>query len=107
MFVTTRVDDPDEHYPYKYDHVAALVAEDGPAGPSGPDDDRARISDYMSHDIASASGLYVDAQEAYLTEPGDATLAAYRDAKQALLDARRAHRVNRGDGVTIVANRAG
>lgn len=102
-----RLRDPDEHYPYKHAEVTALVAADPPAGPSGPDDDRARVSDFMSQEIADASDGYIAAQAAYLRDPGDATREAYEQAKRLLVAARAAHRANRGAGPTIVANRAG
>jgi hypothetical protein len=96
-----RLVDPDEHYPYKHADVSALVEENPPAGPDGPDDDRVRIRDLMSQDIADASRDYIDAQAAYLRDPGDATRGAYHDARDRLITARQAHRANRRSAAVI------
>lgn len=101
-----RLNDPGEHYPYKHDTVLALLEEDPPYGPDGPDDDRLRVSDFTSRDIADATKVYIDAQAAYLADPGDGTLSAYRAAKDALAAARRAHRVNRPAGPVVIGIRA-
>lgn len=101
-----RLHDPGEHYPYKHDHVSALIAENPPAGPDGPDDDRVRVEDYISQPIADATRDYIDAQAAYLTDPGDATRAAYEQAKADLQAARAAHRENRPAGPVVVGVRA-
>lgn len=104
-----RLADPGEHFPYKHAEVSALVADNPPAGPDGPDDDRVRVEDYMTQEIADATRDYVDAQAAYLAEPGDATLPAYDTAREDLVAARQAHRANRvaPTVVGIRARRAG
>ncbi len=101
-----RLADDGEHFPYKHDEVSALIAENPPAGPDGDDDDRLRVEDFISQAIADASAAYVEAQRVYLEDPGDGTKAAYEAAKRTLADARRAHRVNRGDQMNIVGIRA-
>lgn len=105
MLRTARLNDPDEHYPYRHDAVCALVNENPPMGPDGEDDDRVSAEDFMSQEIADASRDYIDAQAAYLTDPGDATREAYEAAKAELQAARAAHRANR-TGATIVGIRA-
>lgn len=94
---TGRLADPDEHFPYKHAAVTGLVEENPPAGPNGPDDDTVRVEDFMSQEIADATRDYVEAQEAFLRDPGDGTRAAYDATRDALVAARRAHRVNRTD----------
>lgn len=106
MATPDRLRDPDEHYPYKHEHVRELIAENPPAGPDGPDDDRVRVEDYISPEIADATRDYIDAQAAYLEDPGDATRAEYEQAKQGLQAARQAHRANRTAGPTVVGIRA-
>jgi hypothetical protein len=100
-----RLNDPDEHYPYKYEHVTAVIDLNPPMGPDGPDDDRVRAEDFISQQIADATKDYIDAQAAYLDDPGDATREAYKTATDTLVTARQAHRVNRG-GVSVVGIRA-
>jgi hypothetical protein len=95
-----RLADEGEHFPYKRDEMDALIAENPPMGPDGPDDDRFRASDYTSSDIAAASERYIAAQERYLKDPGDATRGEYADARDELVEARRAHRSSRA-GVYI------
>jgi hypothetical protein len=96
-----RLADPGEHFPYKHDQVTALLEENPPAGPKGKDDDSLRVSDFMSVRIADATKAYVRAQEAYLRDPGDATLADYQEATDDLVAARRAHRRRRGGEMAI------
>ena len=96
-----RLADPGEHFPYKHDAVTALLDENPPAGPGGEDDDSRRVSDFMSPRIADATQAYVQAQESYLSDPGDATLAAYQEAADDLVAARRAHRRKRGGAMSI------
>ncbi len=96
-----RLADPGEHFPYKHDVVTALLEENPPAGPSGEGDDSKRVSDFMSVRIADATRDYVAAQEEYLRNPGDATLAAYQEATDDLAAARRAHRRKRGGEMSI------
>lgn len=100
-----RLNDPNEHFPYKHDEVSRLIAENPPAGPEGPDDDRVRVEDFITQDIADATRDYIDAQAAYLEDPGDATRADYHRARDELTAARQAHRVNR-PAPTIVGIRA-
>lgn len=104
-----RLNDPDEHFGYQHEQVSALVADNPPMGPDGPDDDSVRAEDYISQDIADATRVYIDAQAAYLGDPGDATRAAYDVARDKLQVARAAHRANRGSAtvVGIRARRAG
>ena len=101
-----RLNDPDEHFPYKHEHVCALIEENGPAGPDGPDDDRLRVQDYISQDIADATKAYVEAQAAWLSDPGDATQELHQQAARDLVEARRAHRANRPAGPVVVGIRA-
>lgn len=101
-----RVNDPGEHFPYKRATVVALLEADAPAGPEGPDDKRARVSDYTSRRIADASDAYVRAQATVLQGGDEPALAAYRAARDDLVAARAEHRANR-DGVVVVAKRAG
>ncbi|HYN95406.1 MAG TPA: hypothetical protein VES42_16280 [Pilimelia sp.] len=93
-----RLNDPDEHFPYKHQAVSELIAEDPPARPDpvgDPGDDR-RISDYISQDIADASQAMIEAQAAHLADASDEGLRqAYEDSKTALVQARQAHRANR------------
>ena len=101
-----RLADPDEHFPYKHADVTALLEENPPAGPRGADDDSLRIADFTSTRIADATDAYVQAQAAYLTDPGDATLAAYQEATDDLTAARRAHRRRRGGAMAITGQGA-
>lgn len=96
-----RLADPGEHFPYKHDEVVQLLDENPAAGPDGEDDDSRRVSDFMSTRIADASQAYVQAQESYLGDPGDATLATYQEAADDLVAARRAHRRKRGGEMSI------
>jgi hypothetical protein len=96
-----RLNDPGEHFPYKHDTVVALLEENPPAGPNGADDDSRRVADFMSPRIADASRDYIAAQEAYLRDPGDATLAAYQEATDDLVAARRSHRRRRGGAMSV------
>jgi hypothetical protein len=105
LLAAARLADPLEHFPYKHDDVTSLVAENPPMGPTGPDDDRVRAEDFISQDIADATGVYIEAQAAYLGDPGDATREAYKAAADVLVAARQAHRANR-DGLTVVGVRA-
>lgn len=94
-----RLADPGEHFPYKHATVTALLEENPPAGPNG--DDGKRVSDFMSTRIADASAAYIDAQETYLGDPGDATLAEYQSAAEDLVAARKTHRRKRGGEMSI------
>lgn len=103
-----RLTDPGEHFPYKLDDVTSLVDENPPMGPRGPDDSSFLAEDFMTQEIAAASKDYVDAQAAYLSDPGDATRAAYENAKDHLVTVRQEHRVNRDQPAPIQrARRAG
>jgi hypothetical protein len=99
-----RLADPGEHYPYKHADITELIEANPPAGPNGPDDDRVRITDLTSTAIADASRDYVEAQAAYLTDPGEDTKAAYDVAKSLLVEARQRHRRER-DGFAVIAFR--
>jgi hypothetical protein len=104
-----RRNDPGEHYPYKHHIVTGMLAEGTTLGPGIPDqldgdtDSSRTIDDYMSRGIADASRDYIDAQGAWLTDPGDDTLAAYGAARDQLIAARLDHRQERGTGFTIGA----
>lgn len=101
-----RLDDPGEHFPYKHEAVSALIAENPPAGPQGPDDDRVVVRDMISQPIADASRNYIEAQAAYLASPGDGTEIAYKAAAEDLVAARQAHRANRpADGMAVIGFR--
>lgn len=95
-----RLDDPDDHFPYKLDDVRAALAEDAPAGPNGPDDDVIKTSDLMSDDIAAASARYIEAQARVLTDTSPEAKRDYDAAADALVAARRYHRRGR-TGLTI------
>lgn len=101
-----RLADPGEHFPYKHDAVTALLDENPAAGPNGDDDDSRHVSDFISRRIVDASQAYIEAQQAYLKDPGDATLAAYQEATDDLVSARRAHRRKRGGGLAITGQGA-
>lgn len=101
-----RLADPNEHFPYKHANVIALVEENGPVGPAGPDDDQVLVEDHMSREIADATKRYIDAQSAYLTDPGDGTRADYDASKDALQKARAQHRANRPAGPVVTGIRA-
>jgi len=119
MFVSrpdpARLDDPGEHFPYKYDVVLALLAEQPPMGPGIPDrldgaaDTSREVTDYMSEGIAEASRDYIDAQAAWLADPTEQTRSGYEAARDRLVAARLDHRHNRGTGFTVgaAARRAG
>jgi hypothetical protein len=96
-----RLADPGEHFPYKRAEVAALLEDNPPAGPAGEGDDSLRVSDFTSERIIAASDAYVAAQEVYLGDPGDATLAEYQEKADDLTAARRAHRRRRGGEMAI------
>lgn len=96
-----RLNDPGEHFPYKHAEVSALIAENPAYGPEGPDDDRVRVEDFITQDIADATQLYIDAQADYLEHPGDGTKAEYVSAKDRLVAARQAHRSNRTAPVIV------
>jgi hypothetical protein len=100
-----RLDDPDEHYPYKHAEVTALIEENPPAGPGGGTLVDVRIRDYISPAIADASRDYVDAQAAYVADPAEETKAAYEVARDVLIQARQRHRANRPATPTVVAIR--
>lgn len=97
--------DPAGHFPYKADVARALVDENPPAGPDGPDDDRARVEDFLSHDIVDATDAYVTAQADWLRDQGEATYEVMRQAADDLVAARQAHRANRA-AMTVVGIRA-
>jgi hypothetical protein len=104
--MTDRLNDPADHFPYKAAEAKALLDENPPLGPDGPDDDRVRAEDYLSADIVEASAAYVEAQAAYLSDPGDGTKAAYQGARDKLQAARAAHRANRPAGPVVIGIRA-
>jgi hypothetical protein len=100
------LDDPAGHFPYKAEVAYALVEENPPAGPDGPDDDRVRVEDFLSADIVDATDVYVQAQADYLRDPGDGTRELLDQAAQELVEARQAHRASRPAGPTVVGIRA-
>lgn len=112
---TARLADPDEHFPYRYDAVVAMLDDAPPMGPGVPDgidgaDDTARmIDDYMSRGIADATRDYVAAQAAYLADPSTENHMTYDTARDRLQAARLDHRQNRGQSFTVgaAARRAG
>lgn len=92
----TRLNNVDEHYPYKGDAARALLDENPPAGPAGANDARLTASDFISHPIIDASEAYVEAQAAHVANPGDVDAqAAYAAAAEELIAARQRHRANR------------
>ena len=106
LLAGARLADVGEHFPYKHAEVTALIEENPPAGPMGPDDARVRVRDFTSQQIADATRDYVDAQAAYLAGPAEDTKAAYEVARDILTEARRRHRKGR-DGFAITAFRGG
>lgn len=110
-----RLNDPDEHFPYKHDTVTGLLAADPAMGPGVPDridgaDDNSRtFADYMSQGIADASRDYIDAQAAYLQDPSEDTRVGYEAARDRLVAARLDHRAARDEGFVVgaAARRAG
>lgn len=110
-----RLADPEEHFPYKRQAVDDLLNRATPMGPGSPngdpgDNDRSRtVADYITADIANATGEYVKAQAAYLEDPSDDNRAEYDAARDRLQAARLDHRANRGEGFTVgaAARRAG
>lgn len=94
------------HFPYKHEEVLNLVADNPPMGPDGPDDDRVRAEDFTSERIADAAKDYIEAQVAYVDDPGDATREAYEQAKRELVAARQEHRASRPAGPTVIGIRA-
>ncbi len=111
-----RLNDPNEHFPYKYDEVLLLLDDGTLMGPGVPgqrdgddDDDSRTIHDYMSYGIAAATRDYIDAQAAWLTDPTADTTAVYEAARDRLVAARLDHRQNREAGFTVggAARRAG
>jgi hypothetical protein len=105
-----RLNDPDEHFPYKHDVVTELLGDpDAPMGPGvpegaeGADDDSRTVADYMSQGIADASAAYIDAQAAWLENPTDENAGDYRAARDELVAARLDHRLNRGQTFTVGA----
>lgn len=116
LLAAARLADPDDHFPYRYREVVALLGDPQPMGPGIPDrldgsqDVSRTVDDYMSLDIAAASRDYIDAQAAYLENPGSVEAAAdYAAARDRLVAARLDHRQNRGTGYTVgaAARRAG
>jgi hypothetical protein len=103
------ISDPAGHFPYKAATAHALREENPPMGPDGPDDDRLRAEDYISHEIIDATDVYVSAQADYVRSPGEDTYAAMQGAADALVAARQAHRAGRGtmNVVGIRSRRAG
>lgn len=104
-----RLDDPNEHFPYKHKVVSALLTKDVPMGPGipgqqeGAGDDSRTVADYMTQQIADASRDYIAAQAAWLKDPSDETTAAYEAARDRLQVARLDHRQGRESGFTIGA----
>lgn len=92
-----RLDDPEEHYPYRHEHARRLVAENGRFGPNGPDDQSVEVTDVLSAAIVDATAAYVAAQAAFVLSQTSEDRAAYRAARDTLTAARVAHRANRVD----------
>jgi len=104
--MTDRLNDPNDHFPYKHEEAAALVADNPPMGPDGPEDDAVRAEDFLSSEIVDATAAYVAAQADYLNDPGDGTQALVDQTAAELVAARQAHRVNRPAGPVVVGIRA-
>lgn len=92
-----RLDDPDDHYPYKHEHARRLLDEGERFGPNGPDDRSVEITDVLTPTIVDATAAYVAAQEAFVASQTPEDRTAYRAARDALTAARREHRANRVD----------
>lgn len=101
-----RLNDPDGHFPYKLDAALGAIRANAPAGPEGADDDRANVRDYLSEDIAYASEALVKAQAEFLQNGNEDNRVKYTQAKEALVEARRAHRANRDATPNVVAVRS-
>lgn len=110
-----RLNDPEEHFPYKRQAVDDLLNRAVPMGPGSPNGDTGEsdnsrtVADYISADIANATAEYITAQAAYLEDPSDETRGEYDAARDRLQAARLDHRGNRGEGFTVgaAARRAG
>ena len=103
-----RLNDSDEHFPYRLADARALMAENPAMGPDGDNDDgTVRAQDYLSDLIVTRSDRMIQAQAAYLASPDDAdALAEFEFHKQLLVEARQAHRANRPVGGNVVGLRA-
>lgn len=110
-----RLNDPEEHFPYKRQAVDDLLNQAKPMGPGSPNGDDGQndnsrtVADYISADIANATQEYIDAQAAFLEDPNEDTKGEYDAARDRLQAARLDHRANRGEGFTVgaAARRAG
>lgn len=103
---TARLNDPNEHFPYKKADALAVLRDNAPAGPEGPDDDRATARDFISEDIIEATDAYITAQAEWLKDPSETTRANYVSRAALLVEARKAHRSNRPNGSTVTAVRS-
>lgn len=105
-----RLADPGEHFPYRREAAQDAIDDDAPLTVWAWDPRRglaptlASTAEVLTEALADATGAFIAAQEAYLRDPG--TEAAYRDAQDALVAARRAHREHRGDRHGIIADEA-
>jgi hypothetical protein len=70
-----RLADPGEHFPYK--HGVAVLGG-------------------LHPDVADACQAFIDAQQAYLEDPGDGTRSDYQAAQERLVLARRERRIAEG-----------
>lgn len=100
------LNDPAGHFPYKAEHAQALVGDNPPMGPDGPDDARVRAEDFLTAAIVDATAAYVQAQADWIRDPGDGTQELMDQAAADLVAARQAHRAGRGAGPTVVGIRA-
>jgi hypothetical protein len=115
LLAQARLNDPNDHFPYKHAAVTALIKKGASMGPGvpgqvdGADDTSRTVDDYTSQGIADASRDYVDAQAAFLEDPSDENRDAYNAARDRLVAARLDHRAERGQGFTVgaAARRAG
>lgn len=104
-----RLNDPEEHFPYKRQAIddllnqAPAMGPGSPNGDTGESDNSRTVADYISADIATASKEYIDAQAAFLSDPSESNRAEYEAARDRLQAARLDHRAKRGDGFTVGA----
>lgn len=89
-----RLADPDEHFPYRLADAKQAIGQNMSPDPSDKSLD-VTGADVMTERIATASGVYVAAQAAYLEDPTRQRAELYEQARDDLTAARRAHRRHR------------
>jgi hypothetical protein len=97
-YAAAQLADPDSHFPYKREQVLDALHTPPAEGTNNHPEHW-----YTSEAIIDASAAYVQAQEAYLKDPGDATKEAYNEAARGVVAARQAHRRGRPAAPLAVA----